>query len=260
VHAPARDADRGDNPTRCEASPLTSTLAYFSAELALEGVPLNGSHNEPSEAPNERYLQLSQLVQQYELGAVSHRQFERIKKGILLGETLSPDLRSPRMEMIVATYSQPDHVETSLESVLTLSKESEDAIIDGALLLRSRSAPVRIRSIAGLTRTPETGGMSVIICLCSLLFAPGAIQVDSNQAGWSESIGHMARHGIADTGLRKLGEGLPSGSQSISVVYWSSKADEIASAFLGFDDFARRILDDVVVDALTEVLVRLPDH
>jgi len=256
----AAEANRGDKLIRLGVASPKRTPVFISEELELEEVPLNESHNEPPEAPLPRLQRLSQLIERYELGAVTHQEFEQIKKGILLGESHSPSHRSPQTEMIVATYSQSNHLDGSLQRILTLPKESQDAIIDGALLLRARSGTVRIRSIAGLTRTPETNGMSVIICLCSLLFEPRTIQIDSNQAGWSQSLGHMGRHGIVNSSLKKLGEGVPNGSQSISVVYWSSRADEIAASFMGFDDFARRILDDAVVDALTEVLIQLPER
>jgi hypothetical protein len=228
--------------------------------MQLEEVPLNERPNEPPDAPKPRFQRLSELIERYELGAVTHQEFEQLKKDILLGEARSPNVRSPRTEIIVATYSQPDHLDDSVQRILTIPKESQDAIIDGALILRGPSGAVRIRSIARLTRTPETNGMSVIICLCSLLFEPGTIQIDSNQAGWSRSLGHMARRGITNGNLKKLGESIPNGSQSIALVYWSSKADEIAAAFLGFDGFARRILDDAIADALTEVLIQLSDH
>lgn len=215
---------------------------------------MKGSQNHAPSSSDLRYQQLSQLIKRYELGAITHQQFEQIKTEILLGESVPRSLQPSRIELIVATYSKLGEIQASMENLLERSASPRHGIIDGALILKSSTGAVRIRSIAGLSRARDTGVSPVFISLCSLLFPVGAFQIDSSGVGWDEALDYMERRGVKDVELRDFGGGLPRSSQSISILYWSFGADEIAGAFRGFDHFARRILTDVVADALTDLL------
>jgi hypothetical protein len=215
---------------------------------------LNGDQNHMPESPDPRYEHLSKLLTRYELGSITHEQFERSKKEILLGETSSQLLQSPRIELIVATFATLSQLQPSLDSLIDYADSSPRGIIDGALIFKSSNGSVRVRSIAGLTRTRQPGVSSVILPVCSLLFPIDTIQVDWSGNEWQEIVDYMGRRGIADDDLRHFGEGLRRRSKSIAVVYWSDLADELAGVIHGFDDFARRIFANSVADALTEIL------
>lgn len=215
---------------------------------------MSGSHSHASNEADPRRQQLAELVEWYELGAVTHEEFERRKQDILLSDAGNQVPARPRAELIVATYLTRDQLQLSLEHLLTLSNAPHEALIDGAVFLRSGTGKVSVRAIAGLTRASDSDKLSVIVCLGGLLLSPEALQVDAAKPGWRESLRYMADLGLADSSLRQLGESVPHGAPSIAVMYWPSTADEIAAAFVGFDSFARRILSEPVVTALGGVL------
>lgn len=215
---------------------------------------MNRNQNHARESSDLRYERLSELVNSYEIGSITQKQFEQRKREILLGEVAAHSHHASPIELIVTTYSNLDHLESSANNLRNLSERDRHGIIDGAMILTSSHEMVRLRSIAGLTRSPESQRLPIIVAVASLLFPVESIRVGSAESGWEEALEYLPRLGVGDADLRKVGDGLRKGAQSIAVIYWASRADEIADAFHGFDDFARRILDEDVVNALTALL------
>ena len=215
---------------------------------------MKGNQNHVRESMDLRYERLSELVKSYEIGSITQKQFELQKREILLGEVGPYRHHASSIELIVTTYSNLDHLESSVNDLLALPDTARQGIIDGAMILKTTQATVRLRSISGLTRSPESRRLPIVVSVASLLFPVESIRVDSAGSGWKEALEYLPRLGVGDADLRRFGDGLRKGSRSLVVLYWSSRADEIAQAFHGFNDFVRRMLDDDIVDALTALL------
>lgn len=203
------------------------------------------------DASDQRYQRLSRLVEQYELGRISHWEFEQAKKEILLEQGPLEHQRPAPIEIFVATYSHTAKLGPSLHELRRLAGTHQADIIDAATVTHSHSGRNRVRSLAGISSSNPV----VIIVLCSLLFPIDSIDIEPSSSGWSQWLSYMEQCGIADPILRGLGEALPSGSTSVLVVYKSAVADIAAGAFQGFDSFARRILSDEIIAALQDSII-----
>ncbi len=195
----------------------------------------------PIESSDSRYERLSRLVEQYELGQVTHVEFEQKKRRILLRQPVLAEPQHITFELLVATFTNMLEQQKSLHALQAVFLPRRGSIIDAALASSDARAKIHVREIPGMTRS---GSPSVIMCICGMMFPSKSVDAGPPDVDWKDALDFVAQRGIADPVLRSLGSTLPSGSITVLVVYRSSVADVVASAFGGFDSFFRRILKD----------------
>lgn len=202
-----------------------------------------------------RYERLSRLVQQYELGEITHEAFQRAKREVLLGQATheAPDLVP--IELLIAAYSRRPRtgLTPSVEALRAFVEPNGTNVLDAATVSRDYTGTIRIRAIPGLT---GTAAPSVIMTICALLFPKESVRISSVDIAsvWEPTMAFVEVGRVIDPALRNLGDMLAGGSASVLVVYRSTSADDVAGAFRGFDTFARRILSNEVAELLDEAI------
>lgn len=210
----------------------------------------------PSEdLAHDRYERLRLLAELYELGQLSHQEFQRLKAEALLGGDASEPTRRAQIELIIVTYVHLGKLEVSLDRLRALSSTRQARIIDAALVSKHDFSTLRIRGISELTRPILVGRASLIGVVCGLLAPLVWLQAEHVGSHLEPSFSYLAELGIDEPDMRSFGATLPQPSASVIILCWSSMADAVVAQFRGFDHLTRRVLSLDVADALTIMLI-----
>jgi uncharacterized membrane protein len=202
-----------------------------------------------------RYERLRLLVERYELGELSHEEFQRLKAETLLGGTVGEATRRAQIELIIVTYLSLNVLERALDELRSLPAQHQAPIIDAALAGKHDATELRIQGISGLTRPVRDDRASLIGAACGLLAPPLWLQAEHAGSRLAPSFSYLADLGINELDMRSFGASLPQRSTSVILLCWSSKADSIAVLFHGFDRLTRRVLGEDIAAALTVLLI-----
>lgn len=202
-----------------------------------------------------RYERLRLLAERYELGELSHHEYQRLKAETLAGGVSDESARHAQLELIVVTYTNLDQLERSLNALRTLPTRRRAPVIDAALATKHDASDLRVQGISELTRPVRDDRASLIGAACGLLAPLVWLQAEHAGSRLEPSFSYLADLGINELDMRSFGATLPTRSASVLLLCWSSMADDVAALFHGFDRLTRRVLTEDVADALTILLI-----
>ncbi len=181
----------------------------------------------------QRYLELRELADLYEAGAISDLEFRRRKRQILRGPVPATD----QLELILVSYGDDTAAEAALDRLRGLQRAGVIVIIDATLIACDAAGALRLSEDV----RERARGRSLAEGLRELVttaLPPG--RVDSQVLG--ATLSRWAEIGFSAAELTDLGRQLEPGQTALVAVVFNLQADGIAQAIDGFAAFSRHHL------------------
>lgn len=183
----------------------------------------------------DRYRELQELVNQYEAGTITDREFRRRKRRILRGPLPDAD----RVELLVVTYLNEADADSALTHLRKLQRKGVLLIIDSTAVVRTDGGEIRMveDSVGEIDGRPIVEGLADLFFVPMLAASkPGQPDMDSVVRDWQE-------YGFSDEMLTSIGNELKPGHSAVFAVIYNFQADRLTKELEGFATFSRLQLE-----------------
>lgn len=221
----------------------------------MNGQPPGDSPDSRGRSPqsgDDRYRELQDLVDRYEAGGLTDREFRKRKRRILRG----PLPEAERVELLVATYQTESEADAALIELRKLQQGGVLLIIDSTLVVRTAAGDIRtVEGSAG-----EPAGISIAEGLADLIFSPMFDTSGTSQEAVDLALREWIEGGFSREVLTSVGARLKPGESAVLAVVYNLREDHIAKELEGFSSFSRHHLSQATFRVLTASDVETPDQ